>query len=82
MLTPRRRHSWRKNRKYSSPFGEISLSTATRSWPLRFSHADDERGVAAAVAVAEPEAVVALQPLGAAPADQRHLQLVGERRRR
>ena len=41
--------------------------------------ADDERGVAAAVAVAEPEAVVALQPLGAAPADQRDLQLVGER---
>ena len=34
MLMPRRRHSWRKNRKYSSPFGEISLSTATRSVAL------------------------------------------------
>ena len=79
MLTPRRRHSWRKNRKYSSPFGEISLSTATRLCPLRFSHADDERGVAAAVAVAEPEAVVALQPFGTAPADERDLQLVRER---
>ncbi len=28
--SPCRRHSWRKNRKYSSPFGEISLSTAIR----------------------------------------------------
>ena len=41
--------------------------------------ADDERGVAAAVAVAEAEAVLALEPLGAAPTDQRDLQLVRER---
>ena len=31
MATSRRRHSCRKNRKYSSPLGEISLSSATRS---------------------------------------------------
>ena len=28
--TPRRRHSWRKNRKYSSPIGDHGLTTATR----------------------------------------------------
>ncbi len=41
---------------------------------------DDERGVAADITVAESEAVVTLQPLGARPTEQRHLHLVGERR--
>src|SRR5262249_14257599 len=41
--------------------------------------ADNERGVAAAVTVPEAKAVVALQSLGPAPADQWDLQLVGER---
>ena len=40
---------------------------------------DDERGIATAVAVPEPEAVVALESFRAAPADERDLQLVGER---
>src|SRR3954468_22117314 len=40
---------------------------------------NDERGVAAAVAVPEPEAVVALQALRTAPTDERNLQLVRER---
>ncbi len=35
--TPWRRHSWRKYRKYSSPFGDTSLRTATRKYPFRFS---------------------------------------------
>ena len=50
--------------------------------PLPLQPRDDERGVATDVAVAEPEAVLALQPLGAGPADERHLQLVRERRDR
>ena len=41
--------------------------------------ADDERRVAAAVAVAQTEAVLARVALGAAPADERHLELVGVR---
>ena len=79
---PWRRHSWRKYRKYSSPFGEISLSTATRVVTLALEPGDDEGGVTAAVAVAEPEAVLALESVGAAPADERDPELVGERARR
>jgi hypothetical protein len=35
---PWRRHSWRKNWKYSSEIGVHGASTAARWWPLRFNH--------------------------------------------
>ena len=47
--------------------------------PVLLQPAHDERGVAAAVAVTESEAVVAVEPLRAAPADEGDLELIGER---
>ncbi len=67
MRMPRRRASCRKNRKYSSPFGEISLRTATPLVAVALQPLHHERGVTTAVAVAEPEAVLALESLGAGP---------------
>src|SRR5271165_224029 len=45
--------------------------------PLEPRH--DERRISAAVAVSQSEAVLAVELLGAAPADQRDVQLVGQR---
>jgi hypothetical protein len=40
---------------------------------------DDERGIAAAIAVPQPEAVLAVESFRTAPADERDLELVRER---
>src|ERR1019366_9901885 len=45
--------------------------------PLQPGH--DQRGITATVSVAQPEVVVPMELLRAAPADERYVELVGQR---